>query len=327
MKANLRELDKGISTSIASAWAPSTLRTRNSQWGKYLDFCLDNDLRPLPALETTVARFLYYMSRTCTYVTVNNYLSAIMVLHKLYGHESNYRDSYYIKLLLSGINNDSPARKGPKDCLTPTQLKLMYAGIKLEDINHHTMWGCLMLAFRTLLRKSNLVPASSKDWSHVVRRSDVYFTSSGLRLIVRSSKTRKRGEVDLVIPVSFTRSTPVFCAATMVATHMQRTPRPPEDPLFYKVDKAGHWSPLLYKDLLQFLKDLAPTIGKHPSDLGTHSMRRSGASFLSHIGVPLHEIRAVGDWKSLAVLAYLVTPLERKEQIDKYVATVLNGLG
>lgn len=73
--------------------------------------------------------------------------------------------------------------------------------------------------------------------------------------------------------------------------------------------------------------NLATCIQKHPSDLGTHSMRRSGASFLSCIGVPLHEIKSVGDLKSLAVLAYLVTPLERKEQIDSYAATVLNGLG
>lgn len=129
---------------------------------------------------------MYYMSQTCTFVTVNNYLSAIMVLHRIYGHESNYRDSYYLKLLLKGLNNASPAENGPKDCLTPGQLKTMYSNIDFLDINHHTMWACLMLGFRSLLKKSNLVPTTVQDLDHVVRRSDVSFTSAGMRVIVRS---------------------------------------------------------------------------------------------------------------------------------------------
>lgn len=321
---DLPTIDKGISSSIASAWAPSTLKTRNSQWGKFLDFCMDNRLVPLPALETTVARFLFFMSQSCTFTTVNNYLSAIMVLHRFFGFEANYRESYYLKLLLAGIDTNSSAGRGPKDCLSPSQLKTMYSNINFNDINHHTMWACLMLGFRSLLRKSNLVPVSAQDLSHVVRRSDVYFTSDGLRLTVRSSKTRSRNDNDLVIPISFTRNAPCFCAASMLATHISRSPRQPEDPLFYKLDKLGRYTPLLYKDLLCFIKGLAPCIQKKSSDLGTHSLRRSGATFLSQIGVPLHEIRTVGDWKSLAVLAYLVTPIERKEQIDSYAASVLD---
>lgn len=326
MKVDLAAIDRGISGSIASAWAPSTLRTRNSQWAKFLGFCMDNNLVPLPALETTVARFLYYISQSCTYTTVNNYLSAIMVLHRFFGYEATYRESYYLKLLLTGIDNNSRSGHGPKDCLSPSQLRTMYSNIDFSDINHHTMWACVILGFRSLLRKSNLVPTSAQDLSHVLRRSDVYFTPDGLRLIVRSSKNRKANENDLVIPISFTRKSPCFCAASMLATHISRTPRPPDNPLFYKIDRKGSLSPLLYKDLLGFIKGLATCIQKRPSDLGTHSLRRSGATFLSQIGVPLHEIRTVGDWKSLAVLAYLVTPIERKEQIDGYAASILNNL-
>lgn len=287
---------------------------------------MDNSLRPLPALETTVARFLFFVSKKCIYTTVNNYLSAIMVLHKLYGFEANYRDSYYIKLLLTGISNTSPSGHGPKDCLTPEQLKIMYANLNFSDINHHTMWACLMLGFRSLLRKSNLVPTSVKDLGHVIRRSDVVFTTEGLILTGRSSKTHKRGEDDLVIPIAFTRGAPCFCAPSMIATHIARTPRPPDDPLFFKFDRAGKVSPLLYKDLLQFIKNLSSCIQKQSISLGTHSLRRSGATFLSQIGISLQEIQSVGDWKSLAVLSYLVTPLDRKRQIDSYASTILNNL-
>lgn len=188
------------------------------------------------------------------------------------------------------------------------------------------MWACVMLGFRSLLRKSNLVPTSATDLTHVLRRSDVTFTSEGLRLCVRSSKTRKRGENDLVIPVCFIKDAPWFCAASMIATHIARTPRPPEDPIFYKMDKSGKYKPVLYKDLLGFIQRLAPSVQKKASDLGTHSLRRSGATFLSQIGVSLQEIKTIGDWKSLAVLAYLVTPLNRKEQIDYYSSCVLKKI-
>lgn len=130
----------------------------------------------------------------------------------------------------------------------------------------------------------------------------------------------------MLIPISFTRESPCFCAASMVATHIARTPRPPDDPVFYKVNSKGKWTPVLYKDLLAFIKKLAPYVQKKASQLGTHSLRRSGATFHSQFGVPLQEIRTVGDWKSLAVLSYLVTPLERKEQIDGYAATVLKTI-
>lgn len=60
------------------------------------------------------------------------------------------------------------------------------------------------------------------------------------------------------------------------------------------------------------------------SKVGLHSLRRSGASFWCHLGVPLTDIKSIGDWRSLAVLEYLVTPMNRKMDIEKIMVEALS---
>ena len=44
----------------------------------------------------------------------------------------------------------------------------------------------------------------------------------------------------------------------------------------------------------------------------SHSLRRGGATALAEANVPLHDIKVIGDWKSLSVLLYLERSLESK---------------
>lgn len=78
-----------------------------------------------------------------------------------------------------------------------------------------------------------------------------------------------------------------------------------------------------YREVLNYLKNMSKRIGKDPSTVGLHSLRRSGAFFMHQIGVPLEDIKSIGDWRSLAVLMYIVSPVDRKKLIDKLVAEAL----
>lgn len=90
---------------------------------------------------------------------------------------------------------------------------------------------------------------------------------------------------------------------------------------------AGKIIPIRYREVLNFLKKISKNIGKNPSDVGLHSLRRAGSYFMHILGVPLEDIKCVGDWKSLAALSYLISPLERKQNIDKMVASALAKFG
>lgn len=88
----------------------------------------------------------------------------------------------------------------------------------------------------------------------------------------------------------------------------------PEGPLFICRSRT-----ILYGDVLKYLMVFVEKIGLDPSDAGLHSMRRSGAKFLQ----PLVDKMFMGDWKSLAVLTYLVMNYDRKLNADHIAAKAL----
>lgn len=87
-------IDSQLDLVMRAAWADSTLRTRNSQWKRYIDFCMANDLIPIPGDVLSIARFLVNLAGSCKYSTCNNYLSAIIALHKFFGHPGDFRQCF-----------------------------------------------------------------------------------------------------------------------------------------------------------------------------------------------------------------------------------------
>lgn len=216
---------------------------------------------------------------------------------------------------MQGLGRNLGKEVHQKIGLSPRQLLQIYASLNFRDLNTVTKWTALILSFRTLLRKSNIVQSSYKDTAMVLMRSDVEFVQEGIILNVRKTKTIQAKEYILRIPVNYVNK-PGLCAASMLSSHLVRTSHIMDGPLFHLYTKKGCWRPLLYGDLLKFLKESVQLIGLSPSDVGLHSMRRAGAAYLHSIGVSLIDVMNAGDWKSLAALAYLVSPLSRKVEIE-----------
>lgn len=318
---DLRQLDRELAHIISSAWADNTVSTRKVQWRKYLSFCEDLGLVGLPAETQTVARFLTYLARTSKFNTVNNYLSAVVVLHKYHGFEANFRDTFYIQLVIKGLRRilgDNPCKAIP---LSPEQLVMCYSKMDKLDIKLMACWASITLCFRSLLRKSNVLPISKACDNHIMRRSDVTFHPWGMVLTIRSSKTIQFRERQLEIPIFLTPNSPL-CAVSNLREHWEMFPASAESPLFLKPSKVGP-TPLLYSDVLKALKMMVQNIGLDPTNVGLHSLRRSGATFLCRLGVPLTDIKCAGDWRSLAVLEYLVTTMDRKLHIESTCAHAL----
>ena len=317
---DVSKLDEEVSAAVGAAWSANTLATRNSQWRKYLKFCADIGQVPMPADVQTVVRFLVFLARDCKYSTVNNYLSALISLHKFYGYDVTFRDSFLVKLVMRGLRAQLGDHKIQMQHLTVSQLTSMFHGSVKTSLDL-AIWGILILSFRSLLRKSNIVPDSPINMRHVVRRRDVVFSSWGITILVRSTKTLQAQEYVLEIPIHYVKNR-VFCAATALREHLEVAPGYLDGPLFLK-QTNGRWVPILYKEVLAFIKHAVTDIGLPSQEYGTHSFRRSGAGFLHGIGTPLEDIMALGDWRSLAVLDYLITPVSRKRDIQCKVEDAL----
>ena len=318
--AELEELDEQVASAISAAWADNTKKCRNSQWKNFYEFCGRLKLCPLPASPQTVVRFLVFKARSCKYSTINNYLSAISTLHKYYGYPAEFRESYMVQLVLEGLKSQLGTAVSQKDPLTPKELLMMFKIVSSPQ--DHVMWAAVVFSFRTLLRKSNVLPESKHDINDkVVIRRDIEFVHWGMIVHVRATKTLKYRERTLRIPVCTVKDSPL-CAVSALRKHFHDCPAPGDSPIFV----FHNGSLVLYSHVMGFLKRLSALIGKDPDSVGLHSLRRSGAQFLHQIGVPLEDIKSVGDWSSWAVLMYLISPFERKVDIDMYAAKMIGSL-
>ena len=77
--------------------------------------------------------------------------------------------------------------------------------------------------------------------------------------------------------------------------------------------------------LLKYLKRLLKCVNLDVHGAGCHSLRRAGAAFLHHSGVPLEDIRQTGDWASLTALIYLAKPLSSRIDLDRMVVDSMLG--
>lgn len=112
---DLHQLDDRVSEILSCAWASSTLSYRNSQWKKFIKFCSDRSLVAIPSELTTIVRFMAYLeSLGYAFVTINNYLSGIIVLHKFYGVFPGFRDSFLVQTMLAGLKRRLGTRSTPK---------------------------------------------------------------------------------------------------------------------------------------------------------------------------------------------------------------------
>lgn len=319
---NLKEIDTQMATVISSAWSDNTWATRQSQWKRYFKFCMDTRLEPLPADVLTVARFLIHLGQSSRFTTVTNYLSAVINLHRYYGYDGDFRSYYIIKMILAGLKRILGGLSTPKDPLTPGQLRRMYM-VSECTAKEELCWLSLIFSFRTLLRKSNFLPDSNKTDTddHVIRRRDIEFYPGYMVVNVRSTKTLLKGEKVLQIPI-IQVSDYTFDVYSRLLFHLRAVPAHDMSHLFLKETKSGY-EPLLYREVLSYIKKLVKGIGLDPNNIGLHSMRRSGASFLHCIGVPLEDIRMAGDWRSMAVLLYLVNPFSKKLELEGKIASAL----
>lgn len=188
------KLDQQVDVIIRAAWANSTLKTRNSQWDRYIEFCRSNQLVAVPADPITVARFLVNLAKDCVYSTCNNYLSAIVTLHKFFGYTQSFRECFVIKMVMQGLGRYFGKVVVQKRGLTPDNLLCIYNLLDLSDVNTITKWSAIILSFRTLLRKSNIVQTTLGDLGMVVTRSDIEYTPQGIILHVKKTKTLQRRE-------------------------------------------------------------------------------------------------------------------------------------
>ena len=103
-----------------------------------------------------------------------------------------------------------------------SDLLRMYVHVDHMDRNQRAMWACIVMSFRSLLRKSNLVTSSAQD-CHVLKRSAVIPHPWGILVRVSSTKTIQYGQRILELPIAYAHGSPL-CAVFWLGQHLRDFP-------------------------------------------------------------------------------------------------------
>ena len=87
--------------------------------------------------------------------------------------------------------------------LTLENLLNMSLSMDWLNMNEFSMWTCVVLSFRSLLRKCNLVPDNLKLEGHFLRRKSLRFMPWGVLLHISSSKTVQYWQRIHLVPITY----------------------------------------------------------------------------------------------------------------------------
>lgn len=287
-------------------WSDNTIKAKKTQWKRYFGFCSSYDIFPLPVDIEGVCLYIVHLTSTVCYLTITQYVSGLWSLHKYLGYPYPDPNSFLIISTLRGAKRLLGASTNPALPLTPQNLLSIRGTLDLTSSVDFKFWCALLLSFRCLLRVSHITKTP-----HQLLARDIHFNALGMDIIIRSSKTVQFRERINRIPVVESVSS-ALCPVGVLRQYMSRFNKKGGDPLFS----------FNYNNYNSKLKQACKDIGLE-GHYSTHSVRRGSASYLATF-LPLHDVKAYGDWRSWAVLLYLSDSYESRKSKDLQVADRLS---
>ena len=262
----------------------------------------------LPASMDTILLYLVYLAQTRSYITIINYLSAVWSLHKLNGLPYLDPSSFEIQMTLKGIKRSLGDARTQARPITVYDLKRIFASLDFTSSEDVAFWLALLLGFRGLLRKSNIV-----EDGMALLLSDVVLESWGVLVKLRRTKTITCRERVLLVPF-VTLDSSIFCIRRFLCLLLSLVHHPSPQSQLVSFMRGGRWIRASYSWLRNKLSGISSTLGL--SHFTSHSLRRGGTTALAEADFSLLQIKDMGDWSSLAVLQYITRSLEGRKELD-----------
>lgn len=209
-------------------------------------------------------------------------------MHKLCDLPDPILHDFQLKYLLMGVKRELGRAQTPVDSVTPRHLLTVRSLLDCSSIADLPFLCACLIAFYGLLRPGNVAITGPFDQSKRVRRIDLMPCSWGYLLCLWHTKTvqfRER-ELHVILP----QVNGDLCPATAFQAYLHLT------------SGADLLGPLLltetatatYSIFRQKLHSILTQAGIDDSNIKGHSFRRGGATWLSHIGVPVDQIKVIG---------------------------------
>ena len=293
---------------------------------QFLCFCLYFGRCPVPATKETVIGYMVFLARTLNPSSIPSYMNIIKLLHDETGLP-NPLAIWELTMVKRGINRclgRPPRQKLP---ITLEILTRIHDTLALSTNSALAFWAACLIAFFGFLRKSTLLPKSSKpsDTQKAILLSDVDVKQdrSAIVITIRHSKTIQFGQRRLTLPfvaVPGSHLCPVEAIVSMLARLKGAQGLPSGQPLFSYVSPEKVAQHLTHTTFSEMLRSALRSSGINPAEYSGHSFRRGGCSHAFALGMPAALVKLRGDWRSNAYERYVSITASCHEAMAKALA-------
>jgi integrase len=256
------------------ARAPATLRAYRADWQTFAAWCAAHTLSALPAAPETVALYITELARDRKVATITRQLASIAQAHKQQAYESPTRAAV-VQNVVKGIRRAKGTAPTQKDAAEIAVIRAMVEQLddSLQGVRDRAI---LLIGFAGAFRRSELASLTVDD---------IQFTTDGLVMTLRRSKTDQEGEgFAKGIPYG---STPSTCPVRALRVWLDAGGIV-EGPLFRSVWKGGRRlrpTPLNDRAIAEVVKRAAAAAGYDPARFGGHSLRAGLVTTAAAAGV------------------------------------------
>ena len=297
---------------LANALAPSTRQTYSFAVRRYLVFCSQFSLSPLPLRQETVARFISHLAISgVAYQSIRLYLSAIRYYQISGGMLDPGLDSLpWLGYVLRGIHRSHPALPSRRPLpITPDLMRLLFDTWSQTPpstcYDTEMLWAACCMAFFSFMRAGEFTCLSMQSFMNtMLSPRDISIDSRENPTVVSvylwQSKTDPFG-AGVIIYLGRTYHS--ICPVLAILSYLARRGRV-HGPLFLFVDG----SPLSRQKLVFHLRR---ALDSHSIDLSSyvgHSFRVDTATAAALARLEDSAIRSLGRWRSGAFLRYIRSP-------------------
>ena len=293
----------------AKAFADNTIRSYNSHRKAYLKFCCIIQRRPVPATSDLLCKYVAFLTRKLRFNSIRQYLCVISHMHKELGYPDPIVGNYHLTLTLKGARRVLGSAVQRREPITPHHLLGLLKALDLRDAAHAAIWAAALLMFYGLFRRSSILACAGVQFQphlHLCRK-DIVFTQEGLKLVVKWSKTDQFRERRRIVPFPRMKGH-ALCPTQAVYHAFKLTPKAPVSGPAFVVDNGPSFTPLRPEKFSNMLLSGLSKAGFDTSSLGSHSLRRGGATLLwNDTDVGEAKIKALGDWASSISTLYTIS--------------------
>ena len=313
VRKRLQELDQLVATHTLKGLGDGTSHGLKTHVNTYVTFCTMFGLYLFTNTVDHFRRFVSHLTKTHSSIdSIKNYVSGAKNLFMIMGFQPPHIAGYIYNLTVKGITRvkDHVVKRALP--VTPELLADLFPHVDLTDTKQVVVWVALLVGFYSFFRKSNLVPDSAVKYDNKKQlgRANIYRWSFMYVLKVYWAKNVQFRERELTIPLVPNidkRICPVFWMEYM----LKLVPGTSSDPAF-SIPRGGQNCALSYNQLTTYFRKWLQLAGYPHKKYSSHSLRRGGASWAAHCGLPGHVIRLLGDWRSEAFMKYIDFSLKGK---------------